>query len=230
MLAENDYPALVLNADFRPISIAPLSTMRWTQTVKDQAKELFGGGRSRFIAVDLYDRVLRSRGSEQTRPVEMLIPSVIVHRDYVDLNRPAAFTRAGLFLRDRNRCAYCRAVVPLSQLTFDHVHPRSQGGPTTWQNVVAACGPCNFRKANRTPAQAGMKLHETPVAPTCAQLNAIAATPQRLRQRRLHKSWLFYLGLAESDMEPCRKTPGPALSDVFPENMSSEDYWYEPLT
>jgi len=229
MIAENEYPSLVLNADFRPLSFAPLSTMTWMDGVRDMAKGIFGEGGSRFITLDVYDRVLRSRGSSTAKRVELQIPSVLAHKEYVDLNRPAAFTRAGLFLRDRNRCAYCQEVFRVSDLTFDHVHPRSQGGPTTWGNVVSACGPCNGRKANRTPAQAGMKLHWRPTVPTCAQLNALAGTPGRLLRRRLHRSWLFYLGLDEEEAsQACRVSRGHG-GGVFPDDMTSDDYWYVPL-
>ena len=75
------------------------------------------------------------------------------------------FNRRNLFARDGNLCQYCGKVFPLSQLSFDHVDPRSRGGKTTWENVVCCCLKCNTRKGDRTPEQAGMKLIRKPVRP-----------------------------------------------------------------
>jgi len=69
--------------------------------------------------------------------------------------------------RDRGICQYCGKQFPTDDgLTFDHVVPRSQGGKTVWENVVACCFPCNQKKAGRTPEQAGMKVLKKPVRPT----------------------------------------------------------------
>lgn len=75
------------------------------------------------------------------------------------------FNRRNLFARDGNRCQYCDKVFPLSQLSFDHVIPRSRGGATTWENVVCCCLKCNTRKGDRTPERSGMKLIRKPVRP-----------------------------------------------------------------
>jgi 5-methylcytosine-specific restriction endonuclease McrA len=75
------------------------------------------------------------------------------------------FNRRNLFARDGNRCQYCDRVFPLSQLSFDHVIPRSRGGATTWENVVCCCLKCNTRKGDRTPEQTGMKLIRPPKRP-----------------------------------------------------------------
>ncbi|MEV0606649.1 HNH endonuclease [Polymorphospora rubra] len=77
-----------------------------------------------------------------------------------------AWSRAGVLVRDGRCCAYCGG--PAS--TVDHLLPRSRGGRDTWLNTVAACGPCNNRKADRTPGEAGMRLRRTPAAPTWAAL------------------------------------------------------------
>ena len=82
------------------------------------------------------------------------------------LHRPAGYSRTGVLARDRHRCAYCGRHAS----TVDHVVPQSRGGESSWLNAVAACAPCNHRKANRTPAEAGLRLHLTPYAPTRAQL------------------------------------------------------------
>ncbi len=75
------------------------------------------------------------------------------------------FSRENVWLRDRGRCQYCAEPVPLARITFDHVVPRCRGGRTAWDNVVMACRPCNQRKADRTPEEAGMRLSLAPVRP-----------------------------------------------------------------
>lgn len=84
----------------------------------------------------------------------------------IRLHRAIAYRLASLrpsrqmvFKRDRHMCQYCGA---RGELTLDHVLPQSRGGPDTWENLVAACTPCNQRKANRTPDEAGMRLSSLP--------------------------------------------------------------------
>jgi 5-methylcytosine-specific restriction endonuclease McrA len=77
-----------------------------------------------------------------------------------------AWSRAGVLVRDGRRCAYCGGAAT----TIDHILPRSRGGRNTWLNTVAACGGCNQRKGDRTPAEARMPLRATPHAPTWAAL------------------------------------------------------------
>jgi 5-methylcytosine-specific restriction endonuclease McrA len=85
------------------------------------------------------------------------------------LHRPAGWSRSGVLVRDRHTCAYCGR----HGTTVDHVLPQSRGGGSSWLNTVAACAGCNHRKANRTPAEAGMRLRVTPYAPTRAKLAAL---------------------------------------------------------
>lgn len=74
--------------------------------------------------------------------------------------------RSILYSRDRRLCAYCGNVFEDRNLTIDHVLPRSRGGKNTWVNCVASCKPCNNRKDDRTPEEAGMQLLYVPYAPT----------------------------------------------------------------
>ena len=83
--------------------------------------------------------------------------------------RPAAYSRESVLRRDGHRCAYCGR----HATTVDHLVPSSRGGPWTWLNTVAACRLCNGRKADRTPAEAGMTLRLQPYVPTRAQLAAL---------------------------------------------------------
>lgn len=167
-------PALVLNADYRPLSYFPLSLWSWQDAVKAAYLD-------RVDIVAEYDDVVHSPS------VEIKIPSVIVLKDYVKPAKSTAFTRFNLFLRDEFTCQYCGSQ---GEMTFDHVVPRSRGGKTTWQNVVAACGPCNLKKAARSVREAGMQLRRAAVQPTTSQLmNAGRKFPPN----HLHESWSDFL-------------------------------------
>ena len=132
------FPALVLNADFRPLSYYPLSLWSWQDAIKAVFLE-------RVNIVANYDRAVRSPS------FEMKLPSVVSLKTFVKPSTHPAFTRFNVFLRDRFACQYCGAD---DDLTFDHLVPRSRGGMTTWNNVVAACSPCNLRKGSMTMAEA----------------------------------------------------------------------------
>ena len=79
--------------------------------------------------------------------------------------RRIRFSRVNVYARDRYRCQYCGQRFAATALTYDHVVPRARGGPTSWKNIVSACTPCNGRKGNRTPTEAGMPLRTAPYEP-----------------------------------------------------------------
>jgi len=94
------------------------------------------------------------------------VPRVVRLYSYDRIPRERVrLTRRNLFARERNQCMYCGTQFPTSELTIDHVVPRSQGGGDSWENLVAACRSCNARKGGRTPDQAGMALMRAPRAP-----------------------------------------------------------------
>ena len=170
-------PALVLNADFRPLSYYPLSLWPW----QDSVKAVF---LDRVNIIAQYDRSVRSP------TFEMKLPSVISLKEYVPQARRPAFTRFNVFLRDAFACQYCGDRFPTQDLTFDHVVPRSRGGKTTWSNVVTACSCCNLQKGNRLPSHSGMHPLVQPEQPTTFQLqeNGRAFPPNFL-----HESWRDFL-------------------------------------
>jgi 5-methylcytosine-specific restriction endonuclease McrA len=172
-----DSPALVLNADFRPLSYFPLSLWPW----EDAVKAVF---LDRVNIVSEYEREVRSPS------FAMRLPSVIALKTYIPLSRRPAFTRFNVFLRDRFDCQYCSTSQPAAELTFDHVIPRSRGGRTTWDNVVTACTACNLRKGNKLPKESGLNPRRPPAEPTNHQLqhNGRAFPPNYL-----HESWRDYL-------------------------------------
>jgi hypothetical protein len=77
-----------------------------------------------------------------------------------------SFGRGKLVRRDRHTCAYCAEVFAERDLTVDHVLPQSRGGRDGWMNCVSSCGPCNSRKADRTPEEARMPLVYLPYTPS----------------------------------------------------------------
>src|SRR5438093_7823652 len=85
----------------------------------------------------------------------MRVPSVIRLLEYRRIpHQTRALSRKNILMRDRNTCQYCGEVLPSSELTLDHVVPRSRGGTSTWENLVACCHPCNRQKGNQFPAEA----------------------------------------------------------------------------
>ncbi|MGG7646263.1 HNH endonuclease [Rhodovulum sp. YNF3179] len=168
------HPALVLNADYRPLSYYPLSVWPWQEAVKAAFLD-------RVTILAEYDRVVRSPS------MEIRIPSVVVLKDFVKPQKRVAFTRFNLFLRDEFECQYCGA---RGELTFDHVIPRARGGRTSWENVVAACAPCNLKKGSRLLRQSGMHLRKPPGQPTSEQLRNLG---RKFPPNYLHESWLDFL-------------------------------------
>lgn len=98
---------------------------------------------------------------------DLQVPRVVRLIRYDRLPKSSVrFNRKNLFARDNHACQYCGVARPMSQLSLDHVVPRSMGGKTTWENIVCCCLACNSRKGGRTPTQAGMKLLSKPVKPS----------------------------------------------------------------
>ncbi len=91
------------------------------------------------------------------------VPSVIRLLEYRRIPMQArSLSRKNILMRDRYTCQYCHKPLNTTELTLDHVQPRSRAGETTWENLVACCHPCNNKKGNRTPEEAGMKLARQP--------------------------------------------------------------------
>ena len=168
-------PALVLNADFRPLSYFPLSLWSWQDTLK-------------AVFLDRVDVVAEYETEVHSPTTAMRLPSVVSLKSYVNHARKPAFTRFNVFLRDRFACQYCGS--PERDLTFDHVVPRRHGGRTTWENIVAACSPCNLKKGGKMPKQAGMFPAQKPRRPTMFELNERG---RGFPPNYLHESWQDYL-------------------------------------
>jgi len=132
----------------------------------------------------------------RTVSFEIRVPRVIRLLGYDRLPRQRVkFNRRNLFARDENRCQYCGRRFPSSELSLDHVIPRSRGGSTTWQNVVCSCASCNKKKGGRTPEEAHMRLIRPPREPRrCPVIR------MKLRSHK-YQSWRNFLSNAYWSVE-----------------------------
>jgi 5-methylcytosine-specific restriction endonuclease McrA len=121
------------------------------------------------------------------------VPRVIVLQLYDRIPKTKVrFSRHNIYMRDGNTCQYCERSLPRTELNLDHVVPRSQGGRTTWENVVCCCIDCNLAKGARTPEQAGMLLRKAPARPRWTP--TFRAAGDRIRYRE----WLPFLDIANA--------------------------------
>lgn len=212
-----DCTALLLNADGRPMTAVPLSVLGWKESLQAALRFMEPGESPIDGGVDVLDAwpmEVRSAGG-----LTVPLPRVVAARRYVDQSGAAPFTRAGVLLRDGHRCCYCTAKLGASNLTFDHVIPRSTGGKTGWSNIVSACEPCNARKANRTAAERGMTLQVEPYVPSRARMVDLGLARLKLAEG-VPDAWRLFLGLGEA---PVRKVQPE--SRAFPVAMAEADYW-----
>ena len=136
-------PVLVINATYEPLEITSARKAVKKLVTRKAVIEMKGEG-------DIYP------GLPQ--------PSVIRLIDYRRVpQHMAKLSKKNFYLRDRYRCQYCGRRLDATDLTLDHVIPRSRGGLSTWENLVTACKDCNHRKADKTPAEAGMTLLHKPM-------------------------------------------------------------------
>jgi hypothetical protein len=205
---------LVLNSEWRPINILP---------VLKAVMKVFN---SRALFVDPescrtydfeswvleWDDAVRTAkiAANQVMPLgglSLVLPDVIVCTEYrgfgykVNTRRKPKFSRKNLYLRDRCECQYCGRHFTTKDLNMDHVVPKEKGGGVSWTNIVLSCVPCNSKKRNRTPQQAGMKLIRQPFQPTAEDLRL--SPVERLKMRltsRPPKTWEQFLGKIVSDM------------------------------
>ena len=152
---------LLLNATYEPLAV--LSVKRAVKLV----------GKERVVPVAAEQVLVEHTGHA------LAVPTVLRLKVYINVpkrNTPR-WTRRGVFVRDNNLCAYCGRQLKRGELTVDHVMPASRGGGSTWGNTVTACAPCNQRKADRTPHEAGMKLLIEPKTPRTNYLLAAGDIP-----------------------------------------------------
>jgi 5-methylcytosine-specific restriction endonuclease McrA len=162
---------LVLSPGYEPVKV-----VSWQRAIT----LLFLG---KVEVIEEYDRDIKSTSLVIKIPaVVRLLAAIRRHK------QPVKFSRVNIYARDRYRCQYCGATCTTNELTYDHVTPRTRGGRTSWENIVSCCYACNRRKANRTPAEAGMKLLATPMRPTW-----MPAVQIRISARSIPDAWRDYV-------------------------------------
>jgi len=166
-------PVLVLNATYEPINVTAVR-------------------RALLLMLKGVAQVEEMNHSEvHSASAAMKVPSVIRLLAYRHIpQQTRALSRKNILLRDRNTCQFCGCTLPAGELTLDHVVPRSRGGRSSWENLVACCYQCNNRKGDRTPEEAGLRLVRRPrpfTLHTSRQLMRLIG-----RQDEKWRKYLFY--------------------------------------
>ncbi len=166
---------LILNADAAPVSLVPLSTITWQESIKYLVSE-------KAIVLSWYeDWVVRSPTWSTRVPAVMILPH------YQKKKTIVRFSKHNVFLRDRYQCQYCGTDVNKKTATLDHILPLSHGGKTTWENTCCSCGDCNSKKGNNQH----IKPKSVPHKPVYYEL---AEKRKQLKWEYLHPSWKDFLG------------------------------------
>ena len=162
------------------VGMTPHKVIGWDAAVR----MVYTTDKPKAAVIEETDEVIYRKGD-----LAVYMPSVIMlTAPIVGQKRAVKFSRQNLLTRDDYRCQYCRERKRAAELNYDHVTPRHQGGRTDWENIVMACYPCNSRKANRTPEQAGMRLLRRPTKPKSLPLMG-----PRFHPRDVHPTWLPYV-------------------------------------
>lgn len=167
---------LLLNSNYEPISVLPLSVINWQHAIK-----LMYLGRVHVL--ETYPNWI-----VHSERLAINVPSVAVTRDYFHYKKAVKFSRYNLYMRDLFKCQYCDDVFDYEELTIDHVVPRMHGGKTNWLNCATSCKSCNFKKGSHT----NIKPRIAPYKPDYYSLvNKWKSMPFTVKQA----SWNQYLGL-----------------------------------
>ena len=169
-----DRPTLVLNRNWQPVRVASAARcliMLWNGTAKVVDPEDYS-----LYSWEDWSRIA-PEGDElfiQTVRTQICVPQVVVLQKYDKVpSQVVTFSRRNLFRRDQQQCQYCGTKPKTSELTIDHIMPRSREGRSSWENCVLACMKCNSRKRDRTPIEAGMRLMKKPIRPNWTRLFAV---------------------------------------------------------
>lgn len=175
-------PTLVLNADYTPLSHAPLSIWHWQDAIRAVLS-----GKARIVS-EYPGIVVRSVSCALT------LPSVIcLNHFYKQPMKIPTMTRRYVYIRDDFHCQYCMKKFTADKLSLDHVIPRSKGGRLVWTNTVTACHSCNAKKGNvavEDLPRLGMRLPNQPRAPT---IHEIQQKYRAMRKHNYHPHWRDFL-------------------------------------
>ncbi|MDA8053825.1 MAG: HNH endonuclease [Deltaproteobacteria bacterium] len=183
---------LVLNKSFLPVHVTSLKRglILLYQGVARAVDENY-----RTFSFDSWQSLAIIEESKSIGLVDRMIraPRVIILANYDKLpKRYIKFSRANIFLRDKNKCQYCGREFKKTELNLDHVVPRTHGGVSSWENVVCSCILCNRNKGGRTPEGAGMKLIRKPRKPEWSPYYHISLT------NVMYKEWMPFLSLVDN--------------------------------
>ena len=166
---------LVLNGNYQPLSLVPVSTVPWQVAIKLCYL-------NRVVVVEEYEDWLVRSPSLETK-----VPAIIALTKYFPIEKNIKFSRDNMYLRDLYQCQYCHESFDLKDLTIDHVIPLSKGGKTEWENCTTACTTCNYKKGNN--------LHPVPnVKPYQPDYYGLTAKRRKMPFKVRHSSWREYLG------------------------------------
>jgi 5-methylcytosine-specific restriction endonuclease McrA len=192
---------LVLNRLWQAVNVCSVRRAL-TLLFDGNAQVVFGEGDGDYRTLnfqqwrDLSAADPEADSSVNTVSFRIRVPRVILLMGFDRFpKKEVKFTRHNLFERDRNTCQYCGRVFDRRDLNLDHVIPRDRGGPTTWENIVCSCIPCNTRKANRTPAEAHMHLVRKPKRPKWRPFVQVSFGAS------MHDSWRHFLDVAYWNVE-----------------------------
>lgn len=195
-----EHQVLVLNRLWQAVNVCSVRRALGL-LFEGHAQVVFGLGEGDFRTFDLcawrdFSSAPHADDTVGSVSFRMRVPRVILLMVFDRLPRKEVkFTRHNIFERDKNTCQYCGKTLDRRDLNLDHVIPRDRGGPTTWENIVCSCIPCNTRKANRTPAEASLRLIRKPKRPKWRPFVQVQFGAS------VHESWRHFLDLAYWNVE-----------------------------
>ncbi len=199
-----DSNVLVLNRHYAPVRVVSarrafcLLFKRIAEIVHVQDREYISYDFDSWREVSEHRARYEREHHEWIRCVrfELAVPKIVRLLVYDRLPRqPVKFNRRNIYARDGNRCQYCGRKYATSELTLDHVVPRSRGGGTDWTNIVCCCVKCNVHKGGRTPGEARMRLIAEPVKPKRSPVVTVKLTSEK------YQSWKQFLDAAYWNVE-----------------------------
>lgn len=195
---------LILNRLYQAVRV--VSARRAMTLLYQDVAEVVAVEDGQFLSYDFEDWVEVSDAKRRFEPerhdwirtvrFQVAVPKIVRLLVYDKLpKRTVKLNRRNLFARDRNRCQYCGKKHPTSELSLDHVVPRSRGGDNSWGNIVCACVRCNVKKGGRTPAEAHMRLIVPPKRPRRSPVLTVKLSDSK------YASWKQFLDFAYWDVE-----------------------------
>ena len=206
-----DNSVLVLNTGWMPVDVTTVYEAV-LKVCRDTPRALFVDSATYatygFEAwVDTWEDAIRASKFQSDEVIEspclaFRLPEVIMLTGYggngygrSNQSRPPKFSRRNVYARDSSTCQYCGRKCLPKESNLDHVIPKSRGGQMSWKNIVVSCIPCNDRKQNRTPVEAGMNMLRSPRVPQASDLSR--SWKDLLKQKlggRLRPGWENFLG------------------------------------